>query len=259
MDFGDYWQENKRFLTSVSVGLVVFLIGIMVVSSVYGSDLRRERGQYRDLQRNLKQQRYSSRDHDRAARENEALEAALATLTEAVAFRPREEFRLSEGVGSPSNQYFGKVDDVRESLAILAGRQRLQLPGGLGLEMLKTTRTEVIERHLEALDMIDRVVHLAAASRVRRVDQIRVRLDPGLDSKQGVGAVERSRVEFDLTSSAESVVQLIMLSQTDRFGHALAIESLEVKGARSKQDEVRAEIAFLIPRLHMDRDEEDEG
>ena len=34
MDLNDYWQENKRFLTIVAGGLLVFLIGEMVIPAV---------------------------------------------------------------------------------------------------------------------------------------------------------------------------------------------------------------------------------
>ncbi len=40
MDFNDYWQENKRFLITVGIGLLVFMIGEMILDSVWGEDLR---------------------------------------------------------------------------------------------------------------------------------------------------------------------------------------------------------------------------
>ena len=40
MDLNDYWQENKRFLVAVGVGLFAFLIGNIIVDAAFGSELR---------------------------------------------------------------------------------------------------------------------------------------------------------------------------------------------------------------------------
>ncbi len=39
MDMNDYWQENKRFLVTLGSGFLVFVIGLYVVQSLYGTDL----------------------------------------------------------------------------------------------------------------------------------------------------------------------------------------------------------------------------
>lgn len=256
MELGDYWHENKRFLTAVGGGVLAFLIGLALVGALFGSDVRSAQVKLRANQRSLREARYSSADLTRAREQNEALVAAMATLGDAVTFVPRAAFRLDPGAGSPSNQYFARVDRVREDLVTLAGRRRMRLPDGLGLEMLKTTREEVIERHLEALDVIDRAVRLALDAGIAGVDRVAVRLDPRLDSKDGVGDVERTRVQLELTGPSSAVASFLVGSQSDRFGASLVIEALEVKRARAKEDEVGVDVTFLIVRLHGVSEEE---
>lgn len=258
MDFSDIWQENKRFFVTVGAGLFVFLIGTIVIGSVFGNETKALARQVNSNTRKLKEARYGPSDLSAAQAENEAQRAATKTLAAAVTFEPRPEFTLRPAAGSASNQYFGQVDRVREELARQASRSRLRLPDDLGLEMLKTTRDAVIARHFEALDVIDRVVRFALETSVERIDKIQVRLDPALDSRTGPGTIERTRVTFTLTSTAESVARLIELSQSERYERVLMIESVDVRGARSKGDEVRAEIAFLAVRLNLPEEEDEE-
>jgi len=250
MDLDDIWQANKQFIVSVSAGVMVFLIGTVVVDRVYGSDLRSARTQLRTNQRSLGTERFGPEVQAQAREVNEALKQSLIQLSEAAAFRSREEFKLTRGQGSAGGQYFALVDRVRDSLLTLASRNRLRLPADLGLQMLQTTRAEVIERHAEALDVIDRVVRLCVEVGVDRIDSIQVRLDPAFDSRHGLGQVERTRVTFKFTSSAQPVVELLARTQDAAAGHSLPIENVDLLGARSKQDEVRAEVTFLVVRLH---------
>ena len=39
MDLNDIWQENKRFITTVGSGFLVFLIGFLVVEGMYSGDI----------------------------------------------------------------------------------------------------------------------------------------------------------------------------------------------------------------------------
>ncbi|MFT5050814.1 MAG: hypothetical protein ACI8QZ_002219 [Chlamydiales bacterium] len=250
MNLDDIWQENKRFIASVAAGLMVFLIGTVMVDRLYGSELRSARTQLRSNERSLRTERLGSEALAQAREVNDALHEALTQLSDAAAFETRDHFKLTGGEGSPSGKYFALVDRVRDGLLTLASRNRLRLPADLGLQMLQTTRVEVIERHAEALDVIDRVVRLCVEVGVERIDSIQVRLDPAFDSRHGLGQVERTRVTFKITSAAQPVVELLARTQNPGSGQALSIENVDLIGSRSKQDEVRAEVTFLVVRLH---------
>ncbi len=139
---------------------------------------------------------------------------------------------------------------VNQELATLAGRNRVILPPGLDLEALETAQEERIVRYLEALDLVDRVLHLAIDSRVKRVNSIRVQLDPELNARAGVGEIEATLVEFEFLSPAAAVVRLLALTQSDATGKPLTISKVEMTGARSKEAEITATVSFLVVRLH---------
>ena len=261
MDLNDLWQEHKRFIVAIAIGLTAFLVGTIAIDRMFGSERRAATLRLTANERNLRSERYGPDALSQARAENEALLEAVEALEAAAVFRPRPEFVLGSESGSASGQYFSLVDRVRGEILTLASRNRVRIPSDLGLEMLQTTRAEIIERHLEALDLIDRVTRLAVELGVERIDGIQVRLDPAFDSRSGVGSVERTRVTFKMTSAAQPVAELLARTQTPESGTArgasLPVESVDLVGARSKEGELRAEVTFLVVRLH-EQDEEEE-
>jgi hypothetical protein len=246
MDFNDYWQENKRFVTGVAIGVIVYLIATMMISSSVGTDLNSAKGGLRSVDRDLKEPRYSSADKTRADEQNEALRRAVADLTDLVAFVPRPEFEVDAGrpIGS---QYVERVSAVRDDLLRRAGRRKLRLPEDLGLPALAPTRDEEILRHLHALDLIERVVSNAIDLGVERIDKIEIKLDPGLYSRQGVGRVERTRVRMKLSGASGPMVDLLARSQQPDDGASLMIDELEILPERNKTQSSRMEVVFLVP------------
>ena len=250
MDLNDYWQENKRFIVSVAVGLLVFLIGTLVVSGVVDSDLQKELRTRTGYKNSLKNKaRHTSADKTRAGEHNEALQAALGALGGSIAFQPRPGFQLDPAAGSASNQYYTAVDRVRGDLDILRSRHRVLLPEGIGIEPVKTNSAQTIQRHLEAVDMLERALLCAIHSGVKNVSKIRIELDPAFNSRGGLGPVERTRIQMTIVSPSGAVSDMLMMTQSDRFGQPLAIEKFEIKNARNKEDEVTAAITFLVVRL----------
>lgn len=251
MDLNDFWQENKRLLIAIGCGLLVFLIGNLFVEGSYGDDLRSTRRARDAEQQKLKKARYTASDRDVARDENDALVAALRDLAAGVAFRPRPEFVVDPERGSPGAQYFTRLEEVRESLSLAAGRARLVPPDDAwGIEALQTNSLPVFERHLEALDVIDRVVRLAIDAGVQRIDRIQVTLDPGFAGREGLGRVERTSVAFAFTTSSSSLTRLLRLTQGDEAGQPLALGEYEAKSQPSRPDQVKADLVFHVVRLH---------
>lgn len=259
MDLNDYWQENKRFLLTVGAGALVFIVGLVFIESSFGAELADVRGTLGRNRGDLlapKNPRYSAEDLKLARAEHDALVQAVDTLKGAVAFRPRERFRLQPGAGTPGNQYFGLQDEVRLELRTLAGRNRVAIPEGVDLEMLESTRAEVVVRHMEILDVIDRVLRLAVESGVRQIRSIKPRLDPAFESGR-LGRIETTTVEFELLSPAGPILETLRATQTREDVAPLPIGELDVTPQRAKQDEVRVKVVFLIVRLHDQDGEED--
>ncbi|MFN0243873.1 MAG: hypothetical protein ACKVWV_13375 [Planctomycetota bacterium] len=250
---GDAWQENKRFVAGVAVAVGVFLIGLVLIGHFFGSELVRARRVIDTTSRKLKSESmYAPDDLAAAQSDNEALKASLETLRRAVAFAPRARFVHDAAHGSASNHYFATVSGVREELLTLAGRANLRLADDLGLPALSPTREEEIARYLEGLDVVDRAVRMAIESGVQRIDRIEIKLDPALNSKQGVGEVESTRVEIALSGAPGPIVEFLRLSQAAPGGAALGpllVEKALVTPTRSKVDEATLEITFVAARL----------
>lgn len=250
MNFSDYWQENKRFVTTVVGAVLVFFVAYSMLSGSYGAQARDARRDLSRIQDDLRKPMYGGADRDLAEQENEALRLALQELSNRTAFEPREEFRWNPAAGSASNLYFQRVAEVNDRLRRLASRSRARLPEELDLERLMTNDSNTIERHLDALDLIERVVTEALASGIESVDRIRVDLDPGFTSKQGLGAVERTRVQFDMSGPAESVTAIILATQGDRYGRPVVLDSLIAKTPRRSAGQVKLNLSCSALRLH---------
>lgn len=250
MDLNAYWQENKRFVTTVVLGVLVFFVALLSIASVYEDDIDAARGRVASLKRQLGESMYDAAARDLAADENERLRSAAATLAAAAGFRPREGFRLEPSAGSPSNQYLRALTRVREELLPRANRSSLELDPGLGMPELSPTRETEIERYLEALDVIETVARLAIDTRVARLEGMQVRLDPGLTSRAGLGDVERTRVELTAIGTSRALSELLAATQRPRAGRILRIDELEMVPARRREDELRLDLTLVIPRVH---------
>lgn len=254
MDLENYWQENKRTVTIIGCGLLVFLIANLIVNATVGDALAAIKGERADQRRELRQERYDSSARRLAEEDNERLVEAYESLVSAVAFQARPEFLTDPALGSIPGQYFTRVEAVRDRLSRRASRSGLRPPDDAwGIEMPDTNIAPVILRHMEALDMIDRVVNLAIDAGVSRISRIQVDLDPGFGSKKGLGLVERTKLRFEFDTSAASMASLINMTQTpvqgDAQGQALTIDEVEVKSERNRVGHVKAEVVFTLVRL----------
>lgn len=251
MDLNDYWQENKKFLTIVFAGVVLFLIGQMMINSTLTSDLRRQNNRIRSARSDLKKDMYTSAQLKELEATNEELQGRVATLREAVEFVPRDEYRLKEGGGRTTNQFFSIVTNARDDVLRLAGREGVRLPDDLGLPGLSPTHEDEIVRTLEALDVIDRGLRLGIDAGVRRFESLSIKLDPALGSRDGVGSVERTRIKMKVSGQADSLLRFLSATQdTEEYGQSLVVEDFLLQPARRKSDEATLEVTFNVIRFH---------
>jgi hypothetical protein len=258
MDLNDYWQENKRFVNGVAGGAIVFLVAHLFVSGSFDDDIRVKQGEINKRKRDLSEAMFTSSDLADARAENDVLQAAVTELREATHFVPRADFTLASDRGAPNVQYLRAVSSVRDDLLVRANRANLTLESALGMPALSPTREEEIVRYLEALDVVETVVDLAIDSRVQRVERVRVRLDPGLDSREGLGEVERTRVSFTITGTSLALSRLLIWTQRPPGtgeGRVLHVDEVELLPSSSKEDEVRLDLTLVIPRLPDDGEE----
>jgi hypothetical protein len=260
MDLNEYWQENKRFLVATASGAVVFLIGTMLVDHFFGGELKSLQRAASSASSKLRSESmYDASQLAEVEKENEALKQSVDVLTKATAFDARPEFRLDPKAGAPTNQYFTAVSRVRGDLLRAAGRGNLRVPEDLGLPALSPTREAEIERYLEALDLVDRAVRLALAAGVQRIDKIEIRLDPKLSTRQGVGELEKTRVEISARGLPAPLVHFVSSTQDAASAPAgkpasagavpLLIEKAEIQTTRAKPDEATLSVTFVAARV----------
>jgi hypothetical protein len=254
MDLSGYWQENRRFVVTVAVGAAVFFAGYAFVHGRYQGKISRAESAIQRAQSGLNTERFSAGDQDLVEAENAALEASLARLETLVAFAPRAEFVIDPAAGSAGSQYLRTLASLREELLPRASRAGLVVDGGLGMPKLSPTKEEEIVRTLEALDLVETVVSASIDARIARIDKIQVRLDPGLTSREGLGKLERTRVEFTFVASAKAMESLLTRTRRAKDGRALVIEDLELVPSRSKEDELKLDVTFIVARLDQGSD-----
>jgi hypothetical protein len=141
---------------------------------------------------------------------------------------------------------------VRDELLTLAGRNNLRLPDDLGLPALSPTREEEIARYLEALDLVDRAARAAMAAGLQRIDKVEIRLDPKLATRQGVGEIERTRVEITAAGAPGPIVRFLSATQEPAATGGwkpLIVEKADVLTSRGKPDEATLQATFVVARL----------
>ncbi len=247
MDFSDFWQENKRFLSTVAAGAAVFLIGWLAIQSVYGDELSAARAERTRLERQLAESRYGAADRETARAENRELLAVLERLSEAVVFEARSGFEVALAETSHVNHYHRTIADVRDRLLLMAGRSNLFVDRDLGLPDLSPAREEDVERYLHGLDVVERVVEIALATGIERIDEIRIRPAPGTSDRPR--HVERTRVELELGGSGLALTSFLVRTQRTGDG-PLVVEEAELLPARAKNGKARLSVSLSVVQLH---------
>jgi hypothetical protein len=260
VDLNSYWQENKRFVTLVVGGAVVFLIAYLLVGGKYEGAISAKRGELSRLEGDLRKSHYSGSDLDAAETENEALKQAAATLAARTDFEPRPPFGIDRapGAASAGSQYLRALTEVRDTLIPRANRANMKLDPGLGMPALSPTRDDQIERYLEALDVVDTVANLAITCGVSRIERIAVRPDPGLSSRQGVGEIERTQIQFSFEGPARPLTELLARTQRPPDGRALLVGDVEMIASKAKAGDARLDLTIVAARLHEPAAEEED-
>lgn len=231
MDLHDIWQENKRWILGVLIGVIVFWIGHSVLQSKYdtGVETRKIAGHRRYVQ---EEERFTQAALDAARAENESLQSARQKLGAALLFKPTDDFVL-EGKGDPS-LHFDKVNrDVRSRLlgqadqvGIELAAKDLQWPAAvgpteiqetlIGLCLMQETMDRLIAAHERVRGASDEALGLVAIESMkisgktgggRRLPR---RRSPSEDS-----GVEETALDFRLRADAAVVEQFLEACRSD--------------------------------------------
>ncbi|MEO0650556.1 MAG: hypothetical protein AAFZ65_07760 [Planctomycetota bacterium] len=247
MDFDEYWQENKDFVAKVAIGLIVFLIGTAVVGRTVGSKVDAERGAVRRERAKLRQEAFAASDEDHAREDNRALTEAVEALASRVRYVPSEALRAPDRP-TTSEVYLAAVARVRDELLPAAGRANVRLDSTFGLPQLSPTREDELERYLDGLDLVVRVLRIAIDEEVDEVRNTRIKLDTTRRGGEGRARIERTSVEFDMLGDNTSLVRLLTRTQSE-IEPPLVVEEVQLDAERGGGDEARLRVTFLTPRL----------
>jgi hypothetical protein len=184
VDVHEIWQENKRWIVGVLIGVVVFFIGNTMIGSLFDSR-RVERDARTRASKVAAEPVFDSKALAALRAEAEALNATAAALTAAVNFTPRPEFDL-KGKGS-FHLHFDEVS--RQARArVLAGAERAGVElAAKDLHWPTPTTQEETQSVLIALDLLDDAMAraFAASQAVREQDP----------DAHGLVAIEELRIE----------------------------------------------------------------
>lgn len=230
MDLHDIWQENKRWILGVLIGLVVFWIGRSVLQSRYDTtaEERKIAGHRRYVQ---EEERFTQAALDAARAESEALKSVQEKLGGALLFKPTEDFLL-EGKGDPS-LHFDKVNrDVRARLlgqadqaGVELAAKDLQWPAAVGppeiqetlvgLCLMQQTMDRLIAAHERVRNGNDEALGLVAIESMKIAAKTgggnRVRKRGQTDDS----GVDETALDFRLRADAAVVEQFLEACRND--------------------------------------------
>jgi hypothetical protein len=206
MNFGDLWQEHRRFITATVAGLVGVFIIKLVIGYVYNPRIERAQGVITRAQGEQARALPSGVNVNEVKKGRENLEAQFGKVRDALQRKPKAEMTLV-GVADPDLHYNAQLDRIRSNLLELCALRNIDVDQKLGLpDAFPATRGE-IEHYLRGLDAVEQLIAvcLAAESRfeagVARIE----RIDIEKPSKARSGAAARAK-PFVTTLTVEMAV-----------------------------------------------------
>jgi hypothetical protein len=265
MDLHDLWQEHKRWILGVAIGLVVLLVGRAVIRSTYDTTAE-ERKITANVRYVQEEQRFDADALQAAKKEAAEIGATVERLRAALIFRPREDFVL-EGKGDPG-LHFDKVNrEVRSRLLTLADQagvelqaKDLQWPAAVGRGEIEETLIglcvlqEAMERLLAAHDQA-RAASVEAAGLVA-IDGLKVigrGAGPNVTRRrrpvaEDGAAVEEVAVELRMRADA-AVVQLFLEACRSDAARPIALRDFKMQVGGSPGEPLIVQGTLLALRI----------
>jgi hypothetical protein len=164
MNFGDIWQEHKKYITTLVAGLVGVLVVKLIFGMIYDSKIERAEGSLRRSKEAEARALPAGVDVEAVKRDREALAAEFEKLRAAVHRVPRAEMTLQGGVGDADLHYNAQIDRIRNGVLEFCALRNIDVDRRLGLpEAFPSSRYEV-EHYLRGLDAIEQIAALCVAA-----------------------------------------------------------------------------------------------
>ncbi|RMH04031.1 MAG: hypothetical protein D6702_04170 [Planctomycetota bacterium] len=258
MNFDAFWQNNRRFLTGVAVGLLLFLIGRAVVSRTAGADIAAHERSIRASSNALSKAHVPANEVARAERvladlEQRARELAELSLPPSAGDPAFADFAPAPGQ-SPSRHYIEFTGRRRSELTGLALLNDVDLDDSLGLPAESPTQAQAIARVLRGFYVVDRVVRAAIGAGARRIEDIRIETRR---KKRRDQVLDLTPVSLDVVLPGEALDPF--LSALVGAEPPLGLIGFEVLPADRKTGERRVALRFEAAPLPAVAEEEEEA
>ncbi|HIA38095.1 MAG TPA: hypothetical protein EYN86_01065 [Planctomycetes bacterium] len=247
MNIDVFWQANRKFIIGLFGGMIAFFIALSIVAGPATDRFAAaERSVNKTKRSNSSTSQYSVSQVRELEQTLAQLDADVDALTTAALPPFRKRFQIPMGVAAASH-YIALTGELRDELIGWALRHNVHVDESLGLPSVSPSQPLAIEQHLRALDVIDRVVHLAIDNGASEIDKIRISQQRRVRSGRRSSPLLITPLSLEITFQRVSVtpfLRTIMLEQ--QKGNSLGVVSLEVLPPNQKKGEQRIVIEFEI-------------
>ncbi len=216
MNFGDIWQEHRKYLTALIAGLVGALVIKLVIGMVYDDRLRKASAKNERARAEQARALPAGVEVGAVKRAREQLEAKFNELRSALHRKPREELVLGPSVADPDLHYNAQIDRIRSGVLELCALRNIDVDPRLGLpDAFPSSRGE-FDHYLRGLDAVEQLIAVCLAAEQRfeaglaRIERIEIEKP----SKAKAGAARGK--PFLSTLSVDAVI----------IGHPRAVDEI---------------------------------
>jgi hypothetical protein len=241
-----YWQENKRFLTSVGIGVIVFTAAWMLIDNYLGADLRAQSSRKTKLESDLKapdvlerrprcrevRQRGAGRRVQETARARRLRRAGPSSAWSAAFPRPRATSPCSNArARTCARAGPRRALDPRDDRHCRPSRRRRKSSSADASKRSTRSSRRSPSRSSAASRASTRSASSStrACSRASRFDDL-----------------ERTEIEMELIGAPAPLTKWLVALQREHNGRVLLVHKASIESAHAKHDEVKAEATLLV-------------
>jgi len=247
MDLTEIFEEHKKFIAGVAAALIVFFIGTRIVNSMYVAPSDRLDKSADRMARKLRNGTAPSKTDLRDVRRaGETADERLEAIESRVRFEPDSRFVLAPG-SDFDLVYNDRYREVSDEILERASIEDVEVDPSLGMPETTPVDREEVQAYLKALDQVRRVVTLAMDSGVLAVPAIRVLPEARKGFLASQTYLNRIRVEYELTGSADAIALVVQDLQTGESYFAIADAKIELDPKNPDLVRAELEVAALEP------------
>lgn len=248
MNLDALWQQHRRFIIGVVIGVVVFFVGQAVVGSTARADLERAERKIRTFQGQLRGSSYSAQQVAQLEGYLQGLQERGEALASVTLAPLRSDFSPAPGQ-SPGQHYIQWTGQLRDELIAFALRNNVDVEDTLGIPDQQPTQIDQMEVVMRGLDVVDRVVRMAVVSGAASVEDIDIRLRSA--RSRGRAAADRALnlipVSCVVVFKGSPVLPFteMLLEESDGNG-PLSLSRLEIEEMQTRKKQRRVVLEFSV-------------